>query len=39
MDTTPKIIVFGSTGNVGFEVSRALAKQGAAFRAVVHNNW
>jgi len=33
----PQILVFGSTGTVGIEVSKALAKKGVAFRAVVHS--
>jgi len=31
-----KILVFGATGNIGYQVAVALAKKGTPFRAVVH---
>jgi len=33
----PQILVFGSTGKIGFEVCKALAKRGVPFRAVIHS--
>lgn len=35
--SSPKILVFGSTGSIGFEVAAALAKKNVPFRAAVHN--
>jgi len=32
----PNILVFGSTGSVGIEVAKVLAKKGVPFRAVIH---
>jgi len=36
MSSSPKILVFGSTGNIGSCVSASLAKKGVPFRAAVH---
>lgn len=37
MSSSPKIIVFGASGTIGFEVAKALASQGVPFKAVVHS--
>jgi len=37
MATTPKILVFGSTGTVGSEVVKALNRHNVPIRAAVHN--
>jgi len=36
--SSPKILVFGSTGNIGIEVAKALSKRNVPFRAIIHKS-
>jgi len=35
---SPKILVFGSTGNIGIEVAKGLSKRNVPFRAAIHKS-